>query len=206
MIFLYMQKILIATHNKGKFIEICKILSSVKNYNFVSLADLGISEDVEETGTSFEENAKIKAEFFAKKSGLVTIADDSGIIIDALRGELGVKTRRWGAGAEASDKEWTDFFLKRMEKENNKKAQFVCNAAIYIINGKTHSFESTAKGIILPKLQEKYLPGLPLSAVFKPEGCEHVYSALSVEEKNKISHRGKAFSQVKDFLQKNKNL
>ncbi len=75
-------------------------------FKFVSLNDEHITEDVEENGETYEENAIIKAEFFGRLTSLPTIADDSGILVDALEGELGVKTRRWGAGAQASDDEW----------------------------------------------------------------------------------------------------
>ncbi|MFH0820830.1 MAG: non-canonical purine NTP pyrophosphatase, partial [Candidatus Peregrinibacteria bacterium] len=97
-----MQKILIATRNMGKFKELMEVLHRLP-YEFVSLNDLQIEGDVEEVGQIYEENAVLKAEYFGKKANLPTIADDSGIHIDALAGELGVKTRRWGAGEKAND-------------------------------------------------------------------------------------------------------
>lgn len=191
------QKILIATHNKGKFIEICEVLDHKLPFEFVSLNDLNINEDVEESGETYAENAKIKSEFFHKLSRLPTIADDSGIHVDALDKELGVKTRRWGAGPDASDDEWIDYFMNRMSQETNRKAEFICNAA-FTHKGETQTVEGITHGVIVEKLEAEYLPGLPLSAVFKPNGCEHVYSALSIEEKNHISHRGKALKKLLD--------
>lgn len=191
-------KLLIATHNKGKFIEISEVLGELP-IELLSLDDIGITEDVEETGITFGENAEIKARFFAELSGLPTVADDSGIHVDALDGELGVQTRRWGAGPTATDEEWMEVFMDRMHKEDDKKAEFVC-AVCLVHDGKVEHFEAQTRGIILDELKADYLPGLPLSAVFQPEGFEKVYSALTIDEKNGISHRGKAFGTLRDYL------
>jgi XTP/dITP diphosphohydrolase len=195
-----LDKILIATHNKGKFIEIKEIINTSLPLNFLSLNDLGIKEDVPEHGQTFAANAQIKAEFFGNLSNLPTIADDSGIIVEAIKNELGVETRRWGAGAKATDSEWISYFLARMSTEKNRRAEFVCNAAFYY-QQECHIFEGMTYGIIENQLEANYLPGLPLSAVFKPDGYEKVFSALSVEEKNKISHRGKAFQKLRKYLE-----
>lgn len=196
-----MKTLLIATHNKGKFTEIKEVLGDLP-CNIVSLDDVNISEDVEETGITFEENAEIKARFFAQKSQLPTVADDSGIIVDALKGELGVKTRRWGAGASATDEEWMDVFMSRMHKESNKNASFMC-AVCFCHDGQVQHFLGKTEGKITETMQADYLPGLPLSAVFVPDGFDQVYSNLSIEQKNKVSHRGKAFHALKDYLDNN---
>jgi len=168
---------------------------------FVSLNDLKINEDVEETGETYEDNAIIKAEFFGKLSGLPTIADDSGIIVEALKGELGVKTRRWGAGANASDKEWLDYFLDRMSQEENKNTEFVSVVAFYNPGEPTKTFRGECKGVVLPEPQCELEPGIPLSAVFLPNGKNKVFSAMSKDEKNSISHRGIAIKQCKEYLE-----
>lgn len=166
---------------------------------FLSLADVGITEDFPEEGASFEENALGKARFYGAKSGLPTVADDSGIFVEALADELGVKTRRWGAGEQASDEEWLDHFLKRIEKEKNKKAEFVCAAAYSGPLGE-HVFFGETKGILTEQPEVPVKKGIPLSSVFKPEGYDMVYAALSSAEKNQLSHRGKAFAQLLTFL------
>ena len=171
-------KVLIATHNFGKFKELMEVLENLP-FNFVSLNDEHIEDDVEENGKTYEENAIIKAEFFGRLTGLPTIADDSGIIIDALNGELGVQTRRWGAGADANDEEWLNFFLHRMAFEDNRKAEFISVVALYRPGEETLTFRGKCKGTILSEPQVDLEPGIPLSAVFLPEGKNKVFSALS---------------------------
>ncbi len=187
-------KILIATGNPGKFKEISGILSE-SGHEFVSLSELGIEVDFEEIGESFEEIALAKASHFAGLSGLPTIADDSGIFITALADELGLKTRRWGAGENASDAEWLDVFMNRMKDEKDRSAKFVCAAAFVSEDGNFVHIEHT-EGLISMKVEAEIKAGLPLSSVFKPVAYDKVYSALSDEEKNKISHRGKAFKKL----------
>lgn len=192
-------KILIATKNPGKFGEIRHMLDGL-GAEFVSLAELGIGEDFLENGDSFEENALGKALFFHEKSGLPTVADDSGIFVEALAEELGVKTRRWGAGESASDEEWLAYFMQRMASETNRKAEFVCAAAY--ADGETEKvFKGETLGVITENVEVPVKAGIPLSSVFKPEGCAQVFAALSLEEKNELSHRGKAFAALKNHLQ-----
>ncbi len=187
-------KILIATGNPGKFKEIAGILSEL-NHEFVSLADLKIDSKFKEIGESFEEIALAKARHFSKLSGLPAIADDSGIFVEVLAEELGLKTRRWGAGENASDEEWLDFFMKRMKNEKNRSAKFVCAAAF--VNGEdVFCHVEATDGEITTQVEVEIKAGLPLSSVFKPVPYDKVYSALSDEEKNKISHRGKAFKKL----------
>ncbi len=186
--------ILIATKNPGKFKEISELMSALEA-NFYSLSDLGIDEDFEETGETFEENAVGKARFFGERAGMMTVADDSGIFINALADELGLKTRRWGAGAEASDEEWLEFFMQRMVEEEDRMAKFVCAAAVVSVDGE-HVFFSETPGLISMEVEAPIKVGIPLSSVFKPEGYDRVYSALTQQEKNILSHRGKAFSKL----------
>lgn len=196
-----MQKLLIATHNFGKYKELMEVLENLP-FKFVSLNDEKIEDDVEENGETYEENAIIKAEFFGRKSGLPTIADDSGIHVDALNNELGVRTRRWGAGEKASDEEWLEFFLARMSYENSRRAEFVSVAAFYRPGEETVTFRGECVGKILDKPQVDLDPGIPLSAVFLPVGKNKVFSALTKHEKNEISHRGKAIKQCRDYILK----
>lgn len=154
---------------------------------------------VEEDGDTFKENAYKKARHFYDLSGLLTLAEDSGILVSALQGELGVKTRRFGAGENANDEEWIDFFMKRMEGVKNRDAEFICSACL-LGEGIEKFFEGETSGKIAEKLLSPIFPGIPLSSCFIPEGFDKVYAGLDVAEKNKISHRGKAMKQVKEFL------
>jgi len=195
------KQILIATSNNGKFVEMMEVLWRLP-YEILSLDNLGIHSFYEENGETFEENALGKARHYAKLTNLPTIAEDSGIVVDALKDELGIKTRRWGAGEGASDEEWIAHFLKVMREipEMDRGAKFVCGAAIVDESGRETLFRGETYGSITKKLEAKLYPGLPLSACFKPEGSDKVYSALSKAEKNKISHRGKAMWQVYDYV------
>ncbi len=172
---------------------------------FIAPHDIDVHDSPLEHGTTFEENAKQKAQFFHQKSKLPTVADDSGIIVDALQNELGIHTRRWGAGPEATDEEWITHFLKRMEVEENRRARFICSIAYIDPGGMIHTFQGECSGIITSTLEAPYLPGLPISACFKPDGLDRVFSALTVEEKNRASHRGQALSQLKLFLTESYN-
>ena len=214
-----MQKILIATGNQGKAREMLEVLSDLP-FEFITLKDLGMENDADECGKTHEENALIKAYHFHKKTGLPTIGEDSGIWVQALEGELGIHTRRWGAGEKASDEEWLDYFLKRLSKEENRKAKFFC-ASAFVFSGEEKVFtgasdggggfakdsekiEKVFTGETEGELTQKPMcplpKGIPISALFVPAGAKKVYAMLSEKEKNQISHRGKAMHELKSFL------
>ncbi|MBU0458212.1 non-canonical purine NTP pyrophosphatase [Patescibacteria group bacterium] len=193
-------QILIGTNNYGKATEISESLSGLE-LDFITPKDLGIESDPEETGADFKENAILKAKHFNSLSSLPTIADDSGIIVDALQDELGLHTRRWGAGPEASDEEWIEYFLDRMKSEPNKKASFICTLAYVDHNNDLHLFEGECHGMITESLEADYLPGLPISACFRPEGLTQVFSSLTLDQKNSTSHRGRASQKLRLHLE-----
>lgn len=233
-------KILIATKNRGKFKEIVAVLSELEDLipglSFHTPEDFGIEEDFEEIGESFEENALGKARFFAAKAreklategakegaargegvlDFLTVADDSGIFIDALADELGVQTRRWGAGHEVGDEEWLAHFMERMAEEENRKAKFVCAAALVLpsVGGAGEAvgegvgegelvFLGETHGEILLELGAPVKQGIPLSSVFKAHEADKVYAAMTDAEKNAVSHRGKALTQILEYLKNN---
>ena len=168
---------------------------------FLSLKDLGLDgNEVVEDGVTFRENAFKKAEFFFLKTGMPVVAEDSGIIVEALEGELGVKTRRWGAGEQATDEEWLNFFMERMCQVSfeGRGASFLCESCCIGGDGAVQFFEGVTRGHITAEVLAPILPGLPLSSCFVPEGCEKVYAALTIEEKNLVSHRGKALMGVRE--------
>lgn len=212
---------LIATGNPGKFSEIREALQGVP-YELHSLSDLsryGFGEgavQVEETGSTHEENALLKARHFFDKTGWMTLGEDSGLEVDVLKGELGLNTRRWGAiplgggqaGGDVSDEQWLDYFLKRMAEfpAAQRTARFVCVAAL-VTPAKSgggaveNLFYGEARGTIVLQPEAAILPGLPLSSVFKPEGFDRVYAALTPHEKSQISHRGLAVGKVRKILE-----
>ena len=194
-------ELLFGSNNAGKAIEIHEALAGLS----VTLRlprDVGFTEQPEETGTSYAENAIQKARFYRAGTGLPTIADDSGIIIDALQNELGIHTRRWGAGPDASDEVWIAHFLKRMKTESNRRARFVCVLAFAGSDGDVRTFKGVCDGIITAGIESDYLPGLPVSACFRPDGFDTVFSALTIDQKNSTSHRGRAASLFRNHLQK----
>ncbi len=214
-----MRELLAATTNLGKFREISKAFEGL-SLKLVSIADVSgaagatgamgasgvIGADfsgVVEDGETFEENALKKAKFYFEKTGIMTLAEDAGVIVFALPGELGVKTRRWGLGEKALDKDWGEFFLRRMKGEEDRRAKFVCCACLVgEIDGKYFEkfFVGETKGVITENMQAPLLPGLPLSSCFKPDGYKKVYAAMSLAEKNEASHRGKAMRKVVEWM------
>ncbi|UPA23097.1 non-canonical purine NTP pyrophosphatase [Candidatus Peribacteria bacterium] len=193
-------KLLIGTSNKGKIKEMSDALANLQ-MQIITPEMIDILEKPQETGTTYEENAVQKARFYFDLGKIPTLADDSGIVVDALQNELGIHTRRWGLGATVSDQDWIEFFLERMRQEDNRKARFLCTLAYIDANGDLHTFEGSCDGVITDELEAAYLPGLPISACFKPDGYDKVFSALSVEEKNQISHRGRALQNYTHYVQ-----
>lgn len=192
--------LLLATTNKGKLAEMREALDGL-GVGLLDFDEIKTIEAPEETGKTFSENAAQKAHYYSAATGLPTVSDDSGIIVEALKGELGIHTRRWGAGPLANDEEWISNFIERMKKEDNKRARFVCAVAHVDREGRLHLFEGICEGTITDELEAEYLPGLPIAACFRPDGEECVFSALSLEQKSRTSHRGKALWQLRGFLQ-----
>ncbi|MEK7137055.1 MAG: non-canonical purine NTP pyrophosphatase [Patescibacteria group bacterium] len=196
-----MQSLLLATKNRGKVIEMRECLADLP-CEILTLEDLTESLILPpEESDTFEGNARDKARFCFKRTGIPSLADDSGILVEALKAELGIHTRRWGAGPDASDEEWITLFLERMRQEKNKRAEFVCVLALIDEEGEEHFFEGHCTGVITDALEAEYLPGLPISACFQPEGYDRVFSVLTIEEKNRVSHRGRAMQELRKFLQ-----
>jgi XTP/dITP diphosphohydrolase len=192
-------KILLATNNRAKVKEYTKLLQGIP-YRIVSLEDMHISEQVEETGTSFEENAILKAKRYAELSGLTTIADDSGLEVDALGGEPGVRSARY-AGEGASDKERIDFLLNKLVDVPWEKrlAQFRCVIAIAYPDGEVQICQGQCRGILTFKpLGDN---GFGYDPIFYLPDLHKTMAELSMSEKNVISHRGQAAEEARKALQ-----
>ena len=196
-----MNKLLIATGNEGKFLEISNMLKDLP-LELYNLKDLNVDmSDFVEDGETYEDNSRMKAQYAAKRTGLMTLADDSGIVVNALVGELGVKTRRWGAGPDATDQEWIDYFLNRMSSVEDRDAKFICAAYLVDGNGSVlYSAVGENNGVLATSLMAPIKSGLPLSSLFVPIGYDVCYSQLSYEAKAEIGHRGKAMGQIRDYL------
>jgi XTP/dITP diphosphohydrolase len=195
------RKLVIATSNPGKFNEIMEVMHDV-SLLVLSSRELNLDNEVDEDGDTYEENAVKKARHYFAQTGFLTLAEDSGIQVDALAGELGVKTRRWGAGESASDEEWIAYFLEALKEVPDAKrtARFVCCAALMDEKGEVKLFKGVTEGRITHELLAPIYRGLPISSCFVPDGFDKVYAALGIAEKNKVSHRGKAMHAVKDAL------
>jgi len=192
-------KLLLGTRNKGKYLEIAQSLVDLP-ITLTHPEALGIIGDPEEHADTFEENATLKARYYFDASQIQTIADDSGIIVDALKDELGVKTRRWGAGSTATDQEWVDYFLNRMKDEKNRRARFMVIVAFIDTAKNIHLFKGVCEGVITQELSGEYLPGLPLRSCFIPEGFDRTLSQMTMQEELPVNHRYKAMEQLKQHI------
>lgn len=184
-------ELVIATHNQGKVKEISNLLSPYIS-SFVASGDLGLSEPVED-GKTFEENAIIKAKSAALESGKVALADDSGLSVTALNGAPGIYSARW-AGEEK------DFVkaMQRVESElgnaADRSAAFHCVLALAFPDGDIKTFEGKVAGeIIYPARGEK---GFGFDPVFQPNGYDLTFAEMPLVEKQKISHRARAFQKM----------
>lgn len=192
------QKILIATGNRGKAREIAEILKTIgdENFDFVLPADFGIKDSPIEDGIDYEENASIKAEFYGTRSGILTIADDSGLEVSALDGFPGIKSARLQS-FENTDKSRYETLLDLMKdiKEENRSARFVCVAAAYNpVTKKIITARAEWDGLIL--LQPDGDSGFGYDPVFYDPSIGKSAAQLTTDEKNRISHRGKAFRML----------
>ena len=198
-----MQQLLIATGNPGKAKELVEALGTLSDkYEFVSLKDLPPVDDVEEDGETFEANALIKAKYFATTHNIPAVADDSGFILDAFPDRFGLKTRRELDAKD--DMDWMTQFLDIIEPLENRQATFYCAMAYFNpVTQEEKTFLGVTEGVMMEFPQTPLEKGIPVSSVFLPDGINEVFSALTKDQKNKISHRGKACQLLTEFLVKN---
>ena len=187
-------KILFGTNNPHKLREIREIVG--ETYQVLSLADLGIEQDVEETEDTLVGNAFLKARAFAAIAGLPCFSDDTGLEVDALDGRPGVYSARYAGPARNADDN-IDKLLAELTGKATRSARF--RTVIAFVNGEEeHSFDGVAEGEILTG--RRGAGGFGYDPVFRPEGMEQSFAELSPEEKNRISHRGKAVRAFSTFL------
>ncbi len=195
-----MNKLLIATNNQGKVKELHELLEDT-GITLVTPAQINLSLDVIEDGLTYAENATKKAMAFAQQSGLISLADDSGLEVDALNGQPGLYSARYGStnGEKLSDKGRRDFLIKNLEgKPRPWTARFHATIAIAIRNGNTHLAEGWCEGEIIS--EERGTGGFGYDPIFLLPELGRTMAELSMEEKNRLSHRARAVMNAKQIL------
>ena len=190
-------KLLLATRNEGKILEFRRILDALApgEIELVGLDQFPHLHDVEETGSTFEENALLKAREMSEATGLPAIADDSGLCVDALDGAPGIFSARW-AGNHGDDKANLEKVLAQLSEVPDEKrgAYFLCLAVLYLPDGRTHCEEGRFYGRILHS--PLGTNGFGYDPIFQPEGLEISSAQMSSHEKDAVSHRGKALRAI----------
>ena len=188
--------LVIATHNQGKVKEIAALLKDLP-YKVLSLDNVEEKvEAPEETGDTYEENALIKARAIGEALGKLVVADDSGLEVEMLPDELGVKSARYAPGTDADRNQK---LLDALRQETNRKAAFVCCIVLYDPETKKHkTFFGDMPGTIAEEVQGE--EGFGYDPVFIPEGYDKTNALLGAKVKNKISHRAKALAELKRYL------
>ncbi len=190
-------KLLLATRNQGKIVEFRRILDAVAPgaIELVGLDQFPDLHDVDETGKTFEENALLKAREMSEATGLPAIADDSGLCVDALNGDPGIFSARW-AGSHGNDQANLEKVLEQLKDvpDSERGAYFICVAALYLPDGRTFCEEGRFHGTILHAPVGEN--GFGYDPIFQPKGLEISSAQMSSEEKDAVSHRGKALRAI----------
>lgn len=187
-------KIVFATNNLNKLEEVKDLLPF---FNVVGLKCIGCNEDIPETGTTLEENAKIKANYVKKNFGLNCISDDTGLEVEALNGAPGIYSARYAGEPTDPEKNITKL-LNELKNHSNRKAQFRTAIAL-VFNNEQFIFEGVCKGEITHEKQGA--EGFGYDPIFKPKGSNETFAEMTMEEKGRISHRGLAIFKLINFLE-----
>jgi XTP/dITP diphosphohydrolase len=194
--------LLIATNNKGKVKELQDLLQDT-GIAFVTPMQIDLDLDVIEDGQTYAENANKKAVAFARASGLISLADDSGLEVNALNGAPGLYSARYGStdGVKLSDAERRAFLIRNLQDEPRPwTARFHATIAIAVPNGETHFAEGFCEGEIIP--EERGTGGFGYDPIFLLSELGKTMAELTMEEKNRLSHRARAVMNAKETLQK----
>lgn len=187
-------KLVFATGNVNKAEEIRSMLP--EGTELLTLKDLDLTEDIPETSPTLEGNAILKANYIVEHFGLDCFADDTGLELLSLNNEPGVYSARY-AGEQRNSEDNMDLLLKNLQGKEDRSAQFRTVIALHL-EGQMHTFEGIVTGkIIEEKRGEK---GFGYDPIFVPDGYTTTFAEMSMDEKNKISHRGRAFKKMFDFL------
>lgn len=187
-----LHKIVVASSNEGKIAEIRAIFNDVE---IISMQELGFTEEIEETGKSFRENAKIKAETIAKKFSLPALSDDSGLCVEELHGAPGIYSARFSGEGPAENRK---LLLKRMEHVTNRRAYFESAVCLYLPNGKTYFGQGRTYGKIL--FEEIGTNGFGYDSLFFSDDLKKSFGVATDEEKNAVSHRFRALADLRSKL------
>ncbi|UJH67655.1 non-canonical purine NTP diphosphatase [Allomuricauda sp. SCSIO 65647] len=190
-------KLVFATHNQNKFKEVAVLMP--KNIELLSLNSIGCRTEIPETGATLQENARIKADFVTQKYQLNCFADDTGLLVEGLDGRPGVYSARY-AGEHKSAIDNMQKVLTELQGAENRKAYFETVIALNI-NGEQFMFSGRVDGKIIENPRGE--KGFGYDPIFIPEGYDKTFAELSLETKNKISHRGQAIQHLIQFLKKN---
>lgn len=191
-------KIILASNNQKKLRELKAILSDL-DVEIMSQAEAGCDFEVDETGTTFEENAYLKAKAVFDAKHITTVADDSGLMVEALNGEPGIYSARYAPGGhDATDTEKCEYLLQRIGDAENRKAKFCTCICCIFENGEVFRVHGELHGEILSELKGE--GGFGYDPVFMPEGYDTSMAVLGEGVKNRISHRAKALAEFKKKL------
>ena len=187
-------KLVFATNNPGKLAEVQKMLPD--SIELLSLKDIECFDDIEETATTLDGNAKIKANYITEKFGFNCFADDTGLEVEALNGAPGVYSARY-AGKERDAEANMALVLKKMEGQTNRQARFRTVIAL-VLDKKEYTFEGVINGVV--STHKKGNNGFGYDPIFIPDGYSQSFGQIDIKEKNGISHRAKAVKQLIEFL------
>jgi len=190
-------KIIFATNNQHKLTEISDLLGD--SFTLLSLKDINRTEDIPENFPTLEGNALFKARYIHNVTGMNVFSDDTGLEIEALNGEPGVHSARF-AGEDKDFRANTEKVLKLMTRKLNRKARFRSVIAL-ILNNHEYLFEGIVSGTILD--EERGTKGFGYDPIFVPDGENITFAEMTLYDKNKISHRARAFEKLKEFLSQN---
>lgn len=186
-------ELVFATNNAHKLEEVQQMVGG--RFVLKSLADIGCDDDIPETGVTFQENAQQKTDYLFQKYQVNCFGDDSGLEIDALNGEPGVYSARY-SGSRDMEKN-IDLVLEKLQDQENRRARFKTVISLFL-NGEQHFFEGTVEGRIIAS--RTGTEGFGYDPIFIPEGYDQTFAEMSLEEKNKISHRSQAVAKLVGFL------
>jgi XTP/dITP diphosphohydrolase len=195
-------KLLLATNNKGKLIELQFILADMP-IEIVTPADLGLNLEVDEDGSTYAENAAKKAIAFARASGLTCLADDSGLEVDALNGAPGLYSARYSSKPGATDEDRRQFLLQNLRAANAPRpwmARFRATVAVAGPEGSVDWAEGICEGQVIP--EERGAGGFGYDPIFLLQGMDQTMAELSEETKNRLSHRALAVEAARGILMK----
>lgn len=189
-------QLLFASANRHKVSEINQLVP--EGIEILSLEDIGFTEDIPETADTIAGNAEMKAQFMADRQELPCFADDTGLVIPALNGEPGVYSARY-AGPERDANANMDLVLQKLQNADDRSARFITVIALWM-DGKMHLFEGFVEGTILE--EKRGAQGFGYDPIFQPLGHDRTFAEMSAEEKNALSHRGRALEKMVAFLER----